>query len=335
MKNEYQCGKEFDRRMMRRAVEIARGARGLASPNPMVGAVIVSPNGKIVGEGFTSAWGGPHAEVNAVNSVSDKSVLPECTIYVTLEPCSHQGKTPPCAAMLARIGLRRCVVGTLDPFVKVAGRGIACMREAGIEVGTGVLEKECRDLNRRFIIAHTRGRVYVILKWAQSADGFMAYADGSPARLSDDIGRVLVHRERSLTDAILVGSQTVIADNPRLDCRLWPNRMLRPVILDARGRVDASAAVNREETIFVRRAMSPCGIAEMLYREHGLISLMVEGGRCTLERWIESGCFDEIRVEATPVSLGEGIRAPGLPVLPFSYCTQGKSTVIRWMRDIV
>lgn len=331
MEKESQRNKEFDERMMRRAIEIARSASGLASPNPMVGAVIVSPDGKIVGEGFTSAWGGAHAEVNAVNSVRDKSILSQCDIYVTLEPCSHHGKTPPCAAMLARHKFRRCVVGIADPFAKVAGRGLKCMRDAGIEVEVGVLEKECRELNRRFITAHTHGRVYVILKWAQSADGFVAHADGSPANLSDAVGRVLVHRERSKVDAILVGSQTVINDNPQLDCRFWPNRLLRPVILDARNRIGDGANVNREETIFVRQPMSPQEIARMLYEREGLISLMVEGGPTTLASWIESGVFDEVRVEMSPVVLGEGLKAPALPELPYTYSRQGSSVIAHWL----
>lgn len=212
---------DFDTRMMRRAIRIAHGGEGFTSPNPMVGAVITDADCRIVGEGFTSPWGGAHAEVNAVQSVAKGTDLSQCTIYVTLEPCSHQGKTPPCADMLVRNRFRRCVVGATDPFIKVAGRGIEIMRRGGIEVENGVLEDECRELNRRFILAHTLGRVHVILKWAESADGFMAYSDGRPAILSDACGRMLVHRERAKVDAIMVGSNTILTDNPKLNCRLW------------------------------------------------------------------------------------------------------------------
>lgn len=319
---------------MSRALRIARCGRGFTSPNPMVGAVITRPDGSIAGEGFTSPWGGPHAEVNAVAAVADKSELRDCTIYVTLEPCSHQGKTPPCADMLVRSGIRRCVVGTLDPFEKVAGRGIRIMRESGMEVITGVLEKECRELNRRFILAHTQKRVYVILKWAESADRFMAHPDGSPATLSDVSGRVLVHRERAITDAILTGTRTILTDNPRLDCRLWPNRMLRPVIPDPHHRLPADALVMRDETIILNEEMSEDAIAKLLYADYGLISLMVEGGPQTLSRWIASGIFDEVRVESSAVTLGEGIRAPRLPDLPYTFITQGTSTILRWERPL-
>lgn len=326
--------REFDEKMMRRALQIARGGEGLTSPNPMVGAVITTPGGLIVGEGFTSPWGGPHAEVNAVRSVKDPSILPQCTIYVTLEPCSHQGKTPPCADMLVSRGLRRCVVGTKDPFAEVSGRGIERMRAAAMEVQTGILEKECRELNRRFILAHTLRRVYVILKWAQSADGFMARADGSPAPLSSPRTRVLMHRERALTDAILAGSGTILTDNPRLDCRLWPNRILRPVIPDVRGRVDAGAAVVRSNPIFLREPLTPLQIASKLYEEEGYISLMVEGGPSTLRQWLRSGIYDELRVEVSSLALHNGPEAPHLPPLPFAYTHIDTSTLLTWRRPL-
>lgn len=325
---------EFDKTMMRRALQIARCGRGLTSPNPMVGAVITRPDGTIAGEGFTAPWGGPHAEVNAVRGVADKSCLPECTIYVTLEPCSHYGKTPPCAELLVGCGLRRAVVGTVDPFAAVAGRGIAIMRRGGIEVETGVLERECRESNRRFILAHTLRRAYVILKWAESADGFMSHADGSPATLSTAVGRVIVHRERSLTDAILVGSGTVLSDNPRLDCRLWPARMLRPVVADCRCRVSPDAAVMRPDTIMLREPMEPEGIARMLYEREKMISLMVEGGPTTLRQWIESGIFDEVRIEVSAKRLITGTSAPRKPDLPYSLTRQSTSTILHWQRPV-
>lgn len=327
-------GYQFDEHIMRRALQIARCGEGLTSPNPMVGAVIVTPEGRIVGEGFTSPWGGPHAEVNAVASVKDKSVLNTCTIYVTLEPCSHQGKTPPCADMLVRHGVKRCVVGTLDPFEKVSGRGVKILQDAGIDVTVGVLEKECRELNRRFILAHSRHRVYVILKWAESADRFLAYSNGSPKQLSDKCGQVMVHQQRALTDAILVGTRTILTDNPRLDSRLWPNRMIHPVIIDTKGKLSPKANAIREESIMIKEPMTEKEIAEFLYKQHGFISLMVEGGAETLRRWIESDIYDEIRVESTPIILGEGIKAPRLPDLPYQYSPLGDSTILHWQREI-
>ena len=326
--------REFDRHIMRRALQIARNGEGLTSPNPMVGAVIIRSDGTLIGEGFTSPWGGPHAEVNAVESVEDKKELSDATIYVTLEPCSHHGKTPPCADLLISHGIKRCVIGALDPFKEVSGRGVKKLMEAGIEVETGVLEKECRELNRRFILAHEQQRVYVILKWAESADKFMAHADGSPALLSDACGKVAVHRERALTDAILVGSRTILTDNPRLDCRLWPNRMLRPVVIDTKGIIKNDARVMRPDTIIFREKKSEEEIARQLYREYGFISLMVEGGPETLKRWIDSGIYDEIRVESSAVVLDEGIKAPHLPDLPYSFSSLGTSTILQWKREI-
>lgn len=326
--------REFDEHIMRRALQIARCGEGFTSPNPMVGAVIVRADGSIAGEGFTSPWGGPHAEVNAVASVADKSQLGDCTIYVTLEPCSHYGKTPPCAEMLVNSGIRRCVVGAVDPYEKVAGRGIEIMRSAGMEVTSGVLDRECRELNRRFMLAHTLRRVYVVLKWAESADRYISLPDGRPAALSDACGRVAVHRERSLTDAIMVGTNTVLTDNPRLDCRLWPNRMLRVVVPDPKGVLPSEANLMRPDTIVLRENMPEEAIARMLYADHGLISIMVEGGAATLQRWIESGIYDEIRVESTATVLGDGIKAPRLPDLPYSFTPQGSSTLLRWMRPL-
>ena len=213
----------MDEIYMRRALELAALGCGYVSPNPMVGAVIVGPDGRVIGEGWHRRYGGWHAEVNAVSSVrpSDEHLLEKSTIYVTLEPCSHYGKTPPCAELLVRKRFHRVVLGTIDPFAKVRGRGIAMLRDAGIEVRIGVLEPECRALNAHFFTAHENGRPYITLKWAQSADGYIGLADGSPIRLSTPLTSVLVHRQRSLHDAILVGSGTMLSDHPRLDVRLW------------------------------------------------------------------------------------------------------------------
>ena len=215
---------------MSRALQLARQGAGHTSPNPMVGAVVVC-DGMIVGEGFHRQCGQAHAEVNAIASVNDQSVLHESTIYVTLEPCSHYGKTPPCANLLIEKGVKRVVVGCLDPFEKVSGRGVEMLREAGINVTVGVLENECKALNERFFTAHTTKRPWVMLKWAQSRDGFMANEDGA-VRFSTALTQRLMHSERSRVDAILVGARTVAVDNPSLTTRHWSGNSPLRVVID-------------------------------------------------------------------------------------------------------
>lgn len=320
-----------DVKYMKRALQLASCGRQWASPNPMVGAVIVLPSGKIIGEGFHRVCGGPHAEVNAVRSVYDAygsdapRLLHESTIYVTLEPCAHYGKTPPCAALLVNEKLKRVVVGCVDPFAKVAGRGIAMLRDAGIRVDVGVLENECRELNRRFFTAHTEKRPYVTLKWAQSADGYIDCrrdAGESAHRFSTRLGSVMVHRLRSLHDAVAAGSGTFVADRPRLDCRLWPGgRRPVSVAFDRRGRLPGDAADLIMSCADVRTALS-----EMYGR--GITSVLVEGGCELINAFIDAGQWDEIRIEVTPDRLGDagsvcapGMRASGasaVPVLPVS-----------------
>ena len=211
---------------MRRCLQLAACGRGRVSPNPMVGAVIVC-DGKIVGEGYHRQFGGPHAEVNAVASMRDPECLSRSTLYVSLEPCSHYGKTPPCSRLIIEKKIPRVVVGCLDPFPSVSGRGVAMLREAGVEVVTGVLEAECRALNAAFMTAHERQRPYVVLKWAQSRDGFIdrrRRPEEAPCRFSDAQTSLFVHRLRAGCDAILVGARTAWLDNPTLTLRLWPGR---------------------------------------------------------------------------------------------------------------
>ena len=213
---------------MRRCIQLARGGALYASPNPMVGAVIVH-DGRIIGEGFHVRCGQAHAEVNAINSVrpEDCALLAESTIYVSLEPCAHYGRTPPCAELIVRTGIPRCVVGCQDPFAKVAGRGIAILREAGVEVTVGVLEAECLALNSHFMTAQMQQRPFITLKWAVSADGFIGrWSDDDallpqPVALSTPRSLLRVHHLRSLHDAILVGHTTLLSDHPRLTTRLW------------------------------------------------------------------------------------------------------------------
>ena len=226
-----------DEKYMARCIQLARCGRNHAAPNPMVGAVIVC-NGHIIGEGYHIRCGEAHAEVNAVRSVrpEDKPLLKQSTIYVSLEPCSHYGKTPPCADLIISCGIPRVVVGCVDPFSEVAGRGIRKLRDAGINVTVGVLEKECLELNRRFIINHTEKRPYVILKWAQSTDGYIdrhrSSADEPPVTFSNAHTSMLVHRQRAGVQAIMVGRRTALLDNPSLTVRLWPGESPLRVVLD-------------------------------------------------------------------------------------------------------
>lgn len=297
-----------DERYMRRALELARHGELDASPNPMVGAVIVGPDGRIIGEGWHRRCGEGHAEVNAVASVADPEQLKDSTMYVTLEPCSHYGKTPPCADMIVAMGIPRVVVGSLDPFVKVSGRGVARMEQAGIEVVTGMLEDECRALNRKFMSAHQRKRPFVTLKWAQSADGFI---DG---KISTPINSMLVHRLRATHDAILVGSGTVLADNPSLTTRLFAGKSPVRVVLDRRGRISGDAGIfdGETETIVMSDYVSLDDAMRQLY-ERGITSILVEGGSEVLGSFIKDSIWDEIRVEISPETISGEVKAPSLP----------------------
>lgn len=284
----------FDTKYMERALQIARLGEGLVSPNPMVGAVIVSAGGIIIGEGYHHQYGGPHAEVCAINSVkeTDRHLLSDSTIYVTLEPCSHYGKTPPCAKLIIDTGIPRVVVGSADPFPEVSGRGIRMIREAGVEVTEGVMRKECDELNVRFLTAHRLGRPWIQLKWAQSADGFMAgIKDGKPypVKFSTPVSSVWMHRRRSMVDAIMVGKNTLDIDKPRLDCRNWPGRPPR--------RVEPRHDLEKQ--------------MKELYKD-GVTSLMVEGGPTLLQSFIDLGLYDDIRIETSQKKLGTGLPAPNL-----------------------
>ncbi len=215
-----------DEKIMLRCIQIAKNGLGTTAPNPMVGAVIVNEN-RIIGEGFTSAFGGSHAEVNAIRSVQDKSLLKSSTLYVTLEPCSHYGKTPPCADLIIKMGLKKVVIGLIDPHEKVAGNGIKKLEASGCIVQVGILQKECAEHHKRFLTFYTKKRPYIILKWAETADGFIApepsqrEIDKKPFWITNTTSRQLVHKWRSEEPGILVGNNTVLADNPKLNLRDW------------------------------------------------------------------------------------------------------------------
>lgn len=282
---------------MKRALSIAKNGMGRVSPNPMVGAVIVH-NDRIIGEGFHSFYGGPHAEVNAIKSVKpqDRHLLKESTIYVTLEPCAHFGKTPPCANLIVDTGIPKAVIGMNDPNPKVAGKGLKILEDAGVKITTGILENECRALNPDFIKAHTSDRVRVTLKWAQSADGFMASFDDNrnpePVKFSSELSSVWMHRLRSGADAILVGKNTEKIDNPLLTNRLWGG--------------------NSPEKFVADRHIDPLEFCKEL-RLKGYNSLIVEGGPTLLKSFIKDNVWDEIRLEISPIVIGNGLKAPAIP----------------------
>lgn len=306
------------RAYMKRALQLSTFGGTEVSPNPFVGAVIVA-RGRIIGEGYHRRYGGPHAEVNAINSVreEDRALLRESTMYVTLEPCSHHGKTPPCADLIIATGIPHVVVATEDPFPKVSGSGIERMREAGISVEVGMMQEEARLINRRFFTAHTMRRPYILLKWAQSADGFIAAEDGQPVRFSTDYTRMLMHRERAFYDAILAGPGTIATDNPRLSCRLWPCREpeKRPLkVTFESSRLKGDSLLEKGDLIVKPREMPLGDFVRMLYADHGITSLMVEGGRKTLESFIQAGLYDELRIETSPLRLGTGIPVPDIPI---------------------
>ena len=278
-----------------RALELARMGEIGSHPNPMVGAVITDSDGRIIGEGYHHTCGQGHAEVNAVADADRHGAdLTDATIYLTLEPCAHWGKTPPCARLLIDRRIPRCVIGTTDPFAKVSGRGIAMLREAGIEVTVldGDIARRCRELNRRFLTAHTLKRPYVALKWAMTADGFvdrLRRPDEQPLAISSAAGRIAVHRYRSTFDAIAVGSTTLLTDRPRLDARLWPGGRAPRRIEFTRGDLTAQLGA--------------------LYAD-GITSLLVEGGPTLQQSFIDSGLVDEMRLEPSPLPIGSGIAAP-------------------------
>lgn len=338
----------IDERYMRRALQLARQGAGHTSPNPMVGAVIVAPDGTIIGEGWHRKCGEGHAEVNAVASVKDADLLKDSTLYVTLEPCSHYGKTPPCARLIIERGIPRVVVGCLDPFVAVAGRGVAMLREAGVEVTVGVLEQECRDLNCRFMTAHTTKRPWVQLKWAQTADGFIALRpeDGeNPLHMSTPVTMRLMHRERSLCDAIVVGANTALIDNPSLTTRQWPGTSPLRVVLSGKLSIAGNLNLLTDDLstiVYNGLKNETCGAVEYvklntadpkiwledLYRR-GVTSVMVEGGTQVLQGLIDAGTWDEARIETSPRRVGHGVTAPhiaGNPVV--RYLIDGNSITL-------
>ncbi len=310
---------DVSEKYMSRCLELAKNGQGNVAPNPMVGAVIVWKD-RIIGEGYHRCYGEAHAEVNAIASVKNEALLRDSTMYVSLEPCSHYGKTPPCAELIIRKKIPRVVVAGPDPFPEVAGRGVRMLRDAGIEVVTGVMEHEALALNRFFMTAHKKHRPYVILKWAQSKEGFLDRIRKShsetPVLLSTPVTRLMVHKLRSEVQAIMVGTNTVILDNPSLTVRYWAGRSPLRITIDRHQRIPDhlhlfdgrrptlvySEQVN-DSVHFLRNIIMPD-----LYKRN-IHSLLVEGGAQLHHSFLKADLWDEIIVETAPVRLGEGVAA--------------------------
>jgi len=322
-----------DLKFMRRCLDLAIKAEGMTYPNPMVGAVVVN-NGSIIGEGYHLKSGGPHAEVMAIESVTDKSLLASSVIYVNLEPCSHYGKTPPCADLIISKGIPAVVAGTADTSPKVAGRGIAKLREAGCDVRVGIAEEECRWINRRFFTFQEKKRPYIILKWAQSSDGFIdvnrsSYGSSGPVWITGSPEKILVHRWRASEQAVLVGAATVRTDDPLLNVREWYGNNPVRLILSGSGSLPEKPAmssvigsqviftfypekVNQPGSVVVKlnnRESSASQVVEYLF-QWGIQSLFIEGGAKVLNHFILNGLWDEARIFYGRQKFTEGVRAP-------------------------
>lgn len=318
-KISYFCVVNTHEKYIKRCIQIASNGLSAAMPNPSVGAVIVVDD-KIIGEGYTSVYGGAHAEVNAIRAVKDQSLLKKATIYVSLEPCSHFGKTPPCCDLIIAHKIPNVVVGAVDPNMQVAGNGIKRLIEAGAHVTVGVLEKECIQSNKRFFTFHQKKRPYIILKWAESQDGFIAPVEKKekrPVWISNTFSRQWVHKWRTDEHAILVGTQTAIDDNPVLNARDWFGKNPIRILIDKNLRVSkeshifdnqAKTIVISSETINFNNSIAP-QIAAFLFKEE-IQSVIIEGGRQTLQTFIDANLWDEARVFKGTSFLKKGIAAP-------------------------
>jgi len=331
---------DIEEQYMFRCLQLAAGGAGRVAPNPLVGAILVYRN-RIIGEGFHQEFGSPHAEVNCIASVTDEDrhLIKESELYVSLEPCAHFGKTPPCSDLIIRNRIPKVVVGSKDPFPEVNGKGIEKMKNAGIEVVTGVLEKECLELNKRFYRFHTLHRPYIILKWAQTRDHAIASPDGSAVAISNEYTNRLVHRWRSEEMAILVGTRTALLDNPSLTTRLWPGKSPIRLLLDMELKLSSALRVfdDKAPTVIfnllrhtagnVEAGRIPAGNwyyqindRETLVQESpdalyvlGIQSVLIEGGAKTLQSFINANAWDEARVIINEqLNIPSGIKAPQL-----------------------
>ncbi len=299
---------------MHRCLELAALGAGRVAPNPMVGAVLVH-NQRILGEGYHRQYGQPHAEVNCLAAVqpADQHLMEQATMYVSLEPCAHFGKTPPCADLILQHRIPRVVIACRDPFPAVDGKGMEKLKAGGVEVVTGVMEKEGRFLNRRFFHFHEKKRPWVILKWAQSANGCVAEANRQPMRISHPLTDRLVHRWRSEEAAIAIGSHTAGIDNPSLTTRLWPGKNPTRVVFDRSGTLEKKGNLFSAEAptlVLEGPACDPLAAMEELYRQR-ILSILVEGGPLLQQSFIDAGCWDEIRIITNQeMVVPEGYAAP-------------------------
>lgn len=321
-----------DIKYMRRCFELARLGAGSVSPNPMVGAVVVK-NGDVIGEGWHQRYGKAHAEVNAIASVKDKSLLENSTIYVNLEPCCHWGKTPPCANLIIESKIKRCVIANTDPNPKVYGGGIKLLKDNGVDVEVGILAQEGEMLNRRFFTNQRKKRPYIIIKYAKTEDGFIATENGG-GWISNDALKVWVHKQRTEEDAIMVGYNTVLCDNPQLNVRHYAGRNPKRVVLDKNLTLpkDSNILDNSQDTFifnflkegkegnnfFIKLEQNDDLIVRMLERlyENKVCSLVVEGGKKTIEKFISENLWDEACVIVGNKRFCNGLQAPEIPTKP-------------------
>jgi len=317
---------------MQRCLNLAKLGAGNVAPNPMVGAVLVY-NDRIIGEGWHKEYGEPHAEVNCIRSVKaqDNEFISQSTLYVSLEPCAHFGKTPPCADLIIQHKIPKVVIGCRDPFEEVNGKGIEKLRAAGVEVEVGILENECKDLNRRFFLFHTQQRPYVILKWAQTANGMISAGNGERLLISDEYSNRLVHQWRSEEAAILVGTNTALQDNPELTTRLWPGNSPTRLVVDMNLKLPASLKIfNQQARTIIFNTIKQEEDGNLLYYQvakdvslvHQIMnalyqlriqSFIVEGGAKLLQSFIDEGMWDEVRViKNEELIINNGLKAPVL-----------------------
>ncbi len=317
---------------IKRCIELAKNGLGTTSPNPMVGSVIVY-NDTIIGEGYTSPYGGNHAEVNAINSVVDKELLKKATLYVSLEPCNHFGKTPPCSDLIVKCKILKVVIGCIDSFDKVAGKGIEKLKKHGCDVEVGVLEGECVELNKRFFTYHTKKMPYIILKWAETSDGFISphskREEIKPVWITNQYSRQLVHKWRTEEQAILVGTNTAINDNPKLDVRNWHGKNPIRIVIDRNLRIPKNYHLfdNCIKTIVLTENKNGVGADNLIFEQidfsknlaqqicvvlykHTIQSVIIEGGSQTIQTFINANLWDEARIFIGVITFNKGVSAP-------------------------
>ena len=322
----------MDEKYMRRCIQLAENGKGFTEPNPMVGAVIVH-NGSIIGEGYHCQYGEAHAEVNAIANVKDQSLLKQSTLYVNLEPCAHYGKTPPCAKLIIEKEIPEVVIGCIDPFSEVSGKGIRMLQEAGIKTKVNILKEDCERLNIRFFTFLQKKRPYIILKWAQSADGFLdkkrKIGDGKkPVRFSDSFSQIAVHKMRAEESAVLVGTNTALLDNPSLTCRLWNGKNPLRIVIDKKLIIPKNFNLSdkstptlvytnkenkNEKNICYQKLNFDENILPQIMSDlynRGIQSLIVEGGSYLLNSFIQNDLWDKARMERAFILLKKGIPSP-------------------------